>query len=259
MYSLNSQNMNIQKTVLILLQFFLVVAGLITSHIVVTSMQERTFIADRSMSGDVFWKEHTSVKVSDGKSVPSQLPGPLDSWAGGNSKEIQLSVSDPPAGDRLFLRMYFADSHEAAPPLLQVALNGKTVGHAQVAPGAGLQPGLWAGKGKSSKVTLELPNPSGKVEPIVITIKSVEGSWVGFEKATLFSKVSKTETRVAKGLWAFLVVLYIYYLTFAGNFERHKTKALSFTGSTGKSVAKICNNQIAMAFMTFCIIMAVTE
>ncbi len=251
-------DMALQKIVRILLPLLLIIVLLLTAHIVVKRMQSISFQTDANKSGASFWKERSFVVVGEGEGTPLQFPGPLDSWAGGETKQIRLTVPVVSPGDRLFLRMHFADSHESVPPLLEIALNGKAIDRRQVSKGAGEQPALWPGRGKPSRITVELPKLDRKGASLKIIIRSLEGSWVGFNKITVFSKVSVLETRAVKVLWVLLAVFYLYFLTFPGNFKRCRAKTKLLAHPVWGTIERSCRNPPAMAFITFIVVMTAT-
>lgn len=74
------------------------------------------------------------------------------------------------------------DSHEAAPPMLDVLANGATVASVQTEKGRGLPDSLWESEGKSAEYTVELPAMgSGRV----IAIRSVTGSWIALDSVNI--------------------------------------------------------------------------
>ena len=146
------------------------------------------FVTDSSMVNKYFWNDRRGVTATSSRPViPMQLPGPLDHWAGPGPKEIHLTV---PGRKKATLDLYFLDSHESAPPRLEISINGKSIETIQVAPGVGAKPFRWNLKGKRSKHSIVIPrNLRGKGDDKVV-IKNVGGSWVGFDKLTVKSKVN---------------------------------------------------------------------
>ena len=110
--------------------------------------------------------------------IPPQLPGPQDSWAGGEPKEIILQV---PVASRARLWIYLMESHDLAPPALEIFDGAKLAAHLEVPKGSGLDTGKWDEYGTRSTLKVSLPPWSGE-GPRKITIRSVAGSWMAIER-----------------------------------------------------------------------------
>ncbi|MCW3816021.1 polysaccharide lyase family protein [Micromonospora sp. DR5-3] len=108
-------------------------------------------------------------------------PGPADGWAGGRSHTFRLTVNlaAAPAAD-LTLTAWLYDSHDAAPPALQVGLNGTSVGTVQTPAGAG-RGHRWADGIKPSTVNVTLPAANLKAGDNTITLTTTSGSWMVYD------------------------------------------------------------------------------
>lgn len=77
------------------------------------------------MQGPDFWLGRKSVNVTDAEwKAPIQLPGPADTWAGGESKEIHLF---PPLERSVEYTIEIMDSHRTIPPSLEIISNGRVI------------------------------------------------------------------------------------------------------------------------------------
>lgn len=130
-----------------------------------------------------FWSGRDTAQVRPlAPFIPAQLPGPLDSWARGGQKSI---IIDSGETDSLDVHIKLLDSHESAPPLLQILRGGEAVGEWKVPPGKGAPLADARIKGAPASFQFHLP-PGDRA----ITIRSQSGSWVNFESVTVTSKVS---------------------------------------------------------------------
>jgi hypothetical protein len=112
-----------------------------------------------------------------GARIPYVLPGPDDPWAGGVPHELRLVFARQP-GRALRLYLEAVETHHAAPPLLVVTLDGRTLTTVRTRHGTGLPP-PHAGRGTRS--TYVVPIPADAVAGAADTLLSVRneaGSWV---------------------------------------------------------------------------------
>lgn len=121
-----------------------------------------------------FWQaQNGPARLSiPGDPLPTNLPGPLDAWAGGMEHRIELTFDAPPGKYRLELTSY--DAHEAAPPLLSFRLNEDEVRTIRIT----------RGKGKSAPYAHVDPNLTIFI-PLTIAeqtntlvVANTEGSWL---------------------------------------------------------------------------------
>ncbi|MCW3844583.1 polysaccharide lyase family protein, partial [Micromonospora yasonensis] len=120
--------------------------------------------------------------VSDPATTWSYIqPGPADTWAGGKPHTFRLTFNLPeaPSADLTFTAWLY-DSHDAAPPMLQVGLNATTVGTVQTPAGAG-RGHRWADGIKPSTVNVALPAANLKAGDNTITITTSSGSWMVYD------------------------------------------------------------------------------
>ena len=134
---------------------------------------------DISMLDSGFFEKHKrfNADISEGV-IPPQLPGPMDSWAGGEPKEIAFLI--PFFSGDASIVIKFLESHDSAPPLLEIVAGGKTVSRLQVEKGGGKGPGLWNEEGTRSRVETVIPGAMLEKDKRVV-IRSAEGSWVALE------------------------------------------------------------------------------
>ncbi len=103
--------------------------------------------------------------------LPSNIPGPADTWAGGKAHEIKVRFKAEP-GDYT-VELLFNEAHEAAQPLLAFSLNGAPMGE------------RWVPKGHGHPAPYEHVNPALTLRvPITVTqpdneltITNKQGSW----------------------------------------------------------------------------------
>lgn len=70
-----------------------------------------------------------------GRELPPQVPGPLDAWAGHRSHTFRMRFDQAPGWYRLQLLLY--EAHDAAPPSIDVSLNGRTLRPLRIRKGHG--------------------------------------------------------------------------------------------------------------------------
>ncbi len=143
--------------------------------------------ADQSQRESKFWKGRKSTLItSHDQSVPAQLPGPADTWAGGDQKTIEISL---PAARKTRLLLDLYDSHENTPTILSTTVNGREVERTKINKGHGKGSDHWKRFGKTSSYVIEIPLEafSGNAEPVV-NITSVSGSWIAIKSLTAYQK-----------------------------------------------------------------------
>lgn len=156
-------------------------------------------LTDNRMIGPEFWRGRKSFSSGgDTAMIPRQIPGPADGWAGGEPKEIAFSIP-PGGGARLLVRVL--DSHDSSPPKLSLRVNGAQIAFIQVPKGSGASAEMWGLERK--RVTLETfipPNPL-KNGSAIVSLITVEGSWVVLEKITVIHPIMIWELAAAAALW----------------------------------------------------------
>ena len=137
---------------------------------------EKTIQVDSVWSGKEFWNKRNSFHIARESPVaPIQLPGPADAWAGSAQKEISMDV---PGGHEVKLTLNLLDSHNTAPPAINVAVNGVITGTFRIQPGAGEIDARWRKAGRPSSYSLIIPAVAFDWDNSIISLKSSEGSWV---------------------------------------------------------------------------------
>lgn len=152
-----------------------------------------------------FWKNRLYVPVNEASpQIPIQLPGVLDSWAGGDKKEIRITA---PYDKTTIMTLAILDSHDIAPPKLDVIVGGRKLSEIQIRKGSGGS--NWDVSSEyayNETVTIPkeyLAGPEGRD----IVIRSASGSWVAFDKARFKKHISSWQYIVVGGGWLILLVV----------------------------------------------------
>ncbi|MBI5815714.1 MAG: hypothetical protein HZB29_08910 [Nitrospinae bacterium] len=150
-----------------------------------------SYYADPVMEGVDFWKGRKYVSVT-GKEpyVPIQLPGPADTWGGGEQKEIRIY---PPFRRGATVVINLFDSHNTAPPMLEIIAGGETAASIMVQKGAGLLNSQWENQGMRSSFTASIPAHQMEKtgEPVIIRSKS--GSWIAIDSVKIVPRIKPWE------------------------------------------------------------------
>ncbi|MDH4184554.1 MAG: SGNH/GDSL hydrolase family protein, partial [Nitrospinota bacterium] len=152
--------------------------------------QRAFFQADLEWHGAGFWKGRQWVEaLTPSDSIPVQLPGPADEWAGGESKEIRIKA---PFNFKTQFTIRFLESHESSPPMIEAWAGGAMVARFQVEKGTGYPRVHWPREGKTSRADFLVPTRD-LAEGTVITIKSVAGSWAALQGVSASGKPESWE------------------------------------------------------------------
>jgi peptidoglycan/LPS O-acetylase OafA/YrhL len=144
------------------------------SHIVDGNFKPVQYVPDHAILGD-YWKGRAKSETDPSLGrVPLQLPGPMDVWAGGEAKEFSFNL--PYSGESSFV-INLLDSHESAPPKLEIWCDGKRNSVWEVPKGNGGFPHQWMSEGKRSSFLVSV-NEGASERPISCAIRSVSGSWI---------------------------------------------------------------------------------
>ncbi|MEI6810153.1 MAG: SGNH/GDSL hydrolase family protein [bacterium] len=152
-------------------------SGLALVYIVALGLQPKVKAVSTAAPQVTYWEkiwptgEIPVIKLGT-DTLPPQLPGPADAWAGGTNHTIRLTFQVEPG--RYKLRMSFFDSHNSAPPLLTLSLNGKRLIDIQTRAGGGTsQP--YDKIRDDLALSVDVPATGG---PDSLEITSVTGSWI---------------------------------------------------------------------------------
>ncbi|MBI4665234.1 MAG: SGNH/GDSL hydrolase family protein [Nitrospinae bacterium] len=209
------------KKAIILFIAAIALAGL--ADLALSSARKVVYVHDTSMKEGEFWagrKAHRATLQSP--LVPYQLPGPMDGWAGSESKEF--SIETPYTGDTR-ITISFMDSHNTAPPEIQVETGGMEVARITPAPGSGLTADFWDSKGVPSTFTLDAPAARMKDGRGVITFRSVQGSWAVINRIEACPTPSPLALPAAALGFMTLAILYIRHALAYGLLKTHSANA----------------------------------
>lgn len=138
------------------------------------------FSVDNKMKGPDFWSKTKEVSADpEHPVIPAQLPGPFDTWAGGESKTITIV---PPfrRGGTLILKLL--DSHNSNPPRIDISGGEKEIVRFRVAFGRGFPDDLWKTRGLPSEYQVPIPEDGGDRR---IHLTTERGSWMAIDSITL--------------------------------------------------------------------------
>ncbi len=189
------------KRLLVSALFACIAAGSV--HAALKVFRPVSYMTDGGMTNSGFWRDRQSVTIPPGfRVIPRQLPGPMDAWAGAEPKEFTFSRAF--AGEtRVIINLL--DSHESAPPVLDVYMEGEKIARLSVPKGTGRPSNEWKTRGKRSSLTFTLPRDESSGEKRAITVKNVSGSWVAFENVKMYQVVSIGEVALLTAGWIVLL------------------------------------------------------
>lgn len=151
--------------------------GLALTYLIALGLQPKVKAVSIAAPQVTYWEKiwltgEVPVIKLGADTLPPQLPGPADAWAGGTNHTIRLTFQIEPG--RYQLRMSFFDSHNAAPPLLALSLNGKRLTDIQTRAGGGTsQP--YDKIRDDLALSIDVPATGG---PDSLEITSETGSWI---------------------------------------------------------------------------------
>ena len=177
------------------------------------------YVIDQGMRETKFWSGRARYLIPAGDPYfPIQIPGPLDAWARGEPKRVELVA---PYQGRTLLILDILDSHQSAPPRLEVRVNGRLAGFFQVIKGRGTHYPAWQWQGRHSHYELVLPAGLFHSGRNIISIGTVSGSWVAVGGVRL-QRLAPVWVQVLgwAGL-AFLILYYLWYLAKRRLWLRH--------------------------------------
>ena len=205
--ALNILNTGRQKDILFASGLFAFSAFL---AITVINLQSITYDIDGQMRDAKFWAGVDTV-YADGETedIPIQIPGPLDVWAGSESKTLKITS---PFGGKVTVDLSFMESHESKPPLLSFLVEDKEVGRYQSLKGAGTPRLQWKAEETLFSHQEVIDLPQGWTGKQIITIKTVEGSWIVFRSITIRNTPDRWLVwllRISTGIFIVCLILLI--------------------------------------------------
>ena len=151
------------------------------------------YLPDHNIKGDKYWRQNSIYRSSRQSSrIPRQIPGPRDTWAGGKSKSL---IIDLPRTGEINIDLNLADSHETAPPVLSVTVDGAPFAEINTSKGAGANPAGWTTKGISSNIQITIP---AEMKARVVTITTSRGAWIVLGGMTI---------SISRPWWGYLLVV----------------------------------------------------
>ncbi|MDH5637047.1 MAG: SGNH/GDSL hydrolase family protein [Nitrospinota bacterium] len=189
---------------------FLALAAITVSRGVIEKSRQKVFYqVDLDWHGQGFWKGRKAVELSSPKDMlPVQLPGPADGWAGGDNKEIRIKA---PFQYTTEFTVRFLESHEAAPPFIEVWADDTKVAEFQVEKGTGYPRIHWPREGKTSKTSFIIQSGSLK-KGTVITFRSVAGSWAALHTISAAAMPERWERLAAYGCGALVALMTLLWI-----------------------------------------------
>ena len=180
-----------------------------------------------------WWKTHTNVTTKNNvHSLPVQLPGPSDAWAGGEVKKVTIVLKKRLREGKITFR--FPDSHNVAPPTIVLKLGDKVVHTFKAPPGTGSSnPRDWTKKGHHTKVEIPLSGKALDRAKGVITIENVAGSWVALGQVDVYAKPNIGVARAVTIGWAVFFIWTVVYMTRSRRLTAMTKSAYSFMEAKG--------------------------
>ena len=181
----------------------MIVAMTLSSGAVSAIFAPLVFQRDIALLDSGFFEQSQSFRADlDSRIIPPQLPGPQDAWAGGEPKEIVLPM---PFTSGARVTIYFLESHDSAPPVLEIIPDGGKAIRAAVQKGGGKIAGLWAEEGTRSRIEVSIP--AGADENRELIIRTVEGSWAAPERIVIRQRAR--DVSIAAGILAVALAWYL--------------------------------------------------
>ncbi len=172
-------------------------------------------------SGEDFWHGRPVAHVADDdRSIPAQLPGPADGWAGGERKSIALTITPPvDFGRGWLLKIGILDSHDTAPPVIEIVAGSLPPTVIAIRPGHGST--HWLTDGLRSHIELLIQHDALVEGRLPVTIRSLSGSWIALQQVELIAAVPSWEYDAAVALWLIVVIGYAVVATRARLWGAH--------------------------------------
>lgn|GEM_PF-5435095 len=142
--------------------------------------------------------------------LPTNIPGPLDEWAGETSHELRLFFALPPGTYTLELAKY--EVHDTSPPSLIFTLNESIIGAQPVPRGTG-RPAPYSSI--TPELTIRQKLNVTKSDNILV-ISTSEGSWVAPARLRILGKQQFYPAKLGWELVANQFVFFVIVLLFLG-------------------------------------------
>ncbi|VAX23009.1 hypothetical protein MNBD_NITROSPINAE02-141, partial [hydrothermal vent metagenome] len=192
-------------------------------------LSETVYTADYDTLRDTAWKETKSFRASKDESlIPMQFPGPLDTWAGGEQKEIVMPVT---MIGRATLTINFLDSHESAPPMISITVGEDEIGRFRVSRGSGKGGKHWRETGIRSQISVAIPPGRHGADDTLIVIKTLEGSWAAIQDVTLERQVPHWLANAVFAGIAILALLWAWWITSRKLWKQYVVNTVLILGS----------------------------
>ena len=143
----------------------------------------KIWLPNEAFVSESFWKGKDNFNVEAPKfRIPYDLPGPADAgWSGSVRKSVTLHVEAQELAKFDKISIDVLESHESAPPTIEIALNDKIFAKKTFNKGGGNPSHLWKKEGKKQKLVADLPQIQREYAGSQsISITSTGGSWLAF-------------------------------------------------------------------------------
>ncbi|MBI4666705.1 MAG: hypothetical protein HY751_09890 [Nitrospinae bacterium] len=198
-----------RKTGLLVVGLAFVLLAVATARLAFNCHESLSIRGESQLAGEGFWRDRERVQAHPLlNTIPAQLPGPLDSWAGPQKKSIRLI--SPVAGP-FDIEITLADSHPDQPPVIEIRVDDKLLDTFQSPANLG-HAHRW-GKAGFSFTVPETVAPSPGID---VSIQSVSGSWVTIDTITIKPALPIYLKPLVMFGWPVFILLAALYLTSIG-------------------------------------------
>ncbi|MDH5510149.1 MAG: hypothetical protein OEZ32_07305 [Nitrospinota bacterium] len=206
------------------------------------------FQRDIALLDSGFFESNQSFHADMGsRKIPPQLPGPQDVWAGGEPKEIVLPL---PFSTGARMTIYFLESHDSAPPVLEIIAEGADAIRVSVPKGGGRIAGLWAEEGTRSSIKVSIPAGTDGNRELII--RSGEGSWAAPERIVIRQRAHVVS--IAALILAVALAWYLMFLLLREPWVRRLgQRGSAVINSFGAAISPVVSTPTRAAFVMFTI------
>jgi len=156
------------------------------------------------MLGPGFWAGRQSATFSKAAPfIPAQLPGPMDTWAGGGRKRIELEA---PYKRDFVMKLRLLESHDAYPPTIAILAGGKEICRILIKKGSGKSDNAWQNDGTRSDYSATIPAEAVRGAGDNVAIESLDGSWIAIDDVVFYPSARWWE------VWRIIPVNIAYWL-----------------------------------------------